>query len=33
MLRAANERTPAGRMVEPRDIADAVMFLSGPHSK
>jgi enoyl-[acyl-carrier protein] reductase III len=33
MLRAANERTPAGRMVEPRDIADAVMFLSGPHSQ
>jgi enoyl-[acyl-carrier protein] reductase III len=32
MLRAANERTPAGRMVEPRDIADAVMFLSGPQS-
>jgi enoyl-[acyl-carrier protein] reductase III len=33
MLRAANERTPAGRMVEPRDIADAVLFLSGPGSK
>jgi enoyl-[acyl-carrier protein] reductase III len=33
MLRAANERTPAGRMVEPRDIADAVLFLSGPHSQ
>src|SRR6185295_7795141 len=33
MLRAANERTPAGRMVEPRDIADAVMFLAGPHSQ
>jgi enoyl-[acyl-carrier protein] reductase III len=32
MLRAANSRTPAGRMVEPRDIADAVMFLSGPNS-
>jgi enoyl-[acyl-carrier protein] reductase III len=33
MLRAANERTPAGRMVEPRDIADAVLFLAGPHSQ
>jgi enoyl-[acyl-carrier protein] reductase III len=27
MLRAARERTPAGRMVEPRDLADAVCFL------
>jgi enoyl-[acyl-carrier protein] reductase III len=27
MLRAARERTPAGRMVEPRDVADAVCFL------
>jgi enoyl-[acyl-carrier protein] reductase III len=33
MLRAASERTPAGRMVEPRDIADAVLFLAGPHSQ
>lgn len=33
MLRAARERTPAGRMVERRDIADAVLFLSGPHSQ
>jgi enoyl-[acyl-carrier protein] reductase III len=33
MLRAARERTPAGRMVEARDIADAVMFLCGPHSQ
>ena len=33
MLRAARERTPAGRMVEPRDIADAVLFLSGPQSQ
>jgi enoyl-[acyl-carrier protein] reductase III len=33
MLRAANERTPVGRMVEPRDIADAVLFLSGPNSQ
>jgi enoyl-[acyl-carrier protein] reductase III len=28
MLRAANERTPAGRMVEPDDIAGAVAFLA-----
>ncbi len=27
MLTAARGRTPAGRMVEPRDIADAVLFL------
>jgi enoyl-[acyl-carrier protein] reductase III len=27
MLAAARGRTPAGRMVEPRDIADAVVFL------
>jgi enoyl-[acyl-carrier protein] reductase III len=27
MLRAARERTPAGRMVEARDVADAVLFL------
>jgi enoyl-[acyl-carrier protein] reductase III len=27
MLAAARGRTPAGRMVEPRDIADAVLFL------
>jgi enoyl-[acyl-carrier protein] reductase III len=27
MLRLARERTPAGRMVEPRDVADAVCFL------
>jgi enoyl-[acyl-carrier protein] reductase III len=32
MLRDARERTPAGRMVEPGDIADAVLFLCGPHS-
>jgi enoyl-[acyl-carrier protein] reductase III len=32
MLNAARTRTPAGRMVEPRDITDAVMFLTGPHS-
>lgn len=27
MLRAARDRTPAGRMVEPSDVADAVCFL------
>jgi enoyl-[acyl-carrier protein] reductase III len=29
MLREARERTPAGRMVEARDIAEAVLFLAG----
>jgi enoyl-[acyl-carrier protein] reductase III len=33
MLRDARERTPAGRMVEARDIADAVLFLCGPRSE
>jgi enoyl-[acyl-carrier protein] reductase III len=33
MLREARERTPAGRMVEARDIADAVLFLAGPHAR
>jgi enoyl-[acyl-carrier protein] reductase III len=33
MLRDARQRTPAGRMVEPRDIADAVLFLCGPNSE
>ena len=33
MLRAARERTPAGRMVEARDIADAVLFLAGPNAQ
>jgi enoyl-[acyl-carrier protein] reductase III len=33
MLRAARERTPAGRMVEPRDIADAVLFLCSPQAE
>ena len=27
MLRVARERTPAGRMVEPDDVAGAVAFL------
>jgi len=30
MLRDSRERTPAGRMVEAKDIADAVLFLAGP---
>jgi enoyl-[acyl-carrier protein] reductase III len=30
MLRMARERTPAGRMVEPRDVADAVAWLCSP---
>jgi enoyl-[acyl-carrier protein] reductase III len=30
MLRNARERTPAGRMVQPDDIAGAVAFLCGP---
>ena len=33
MLRMARERTPAGRMVEPRDIADAVLFLAGDRAQ
>ncbi|MDQ3992459.1 MAG: SDR family oxidoreductase [Actinomycetota bacterium] len=33
MLHAARTRTPAGRMVEPRDIADAVAFLCSPEAE
>jgi enoyl-[acyl-carrier protein] reductase III len=33
MLRDAQGRTPAGRMVEARDIADAVLFLAGLHAQ
>jgi enoyl-[acyl-carrier protein] reductase III len=33
MLRDARERTPAGRMVESGDIADAVLFLAGPSAQ
>jgi enoyl-[acyl-carrier protein] reductase III len=33
MLEAARTRTPAGRMVEPRDVADAVCFLSSPEAE
>jgi enoyl-[acyl-carrier protein] reductase III len=32
MLHDARTRTPAGRMVEEADIADAVLFLCGPRS-
>ncbi len=32
MLRAARERTPAGRMVQARDVADAVAFLCSPQA-
>jgi enoyl-[acyl-carrier protein] reductase III len=32
MLKAGRERTPAGRMVEPADIADAVLFLASPQA-
>ena len=30
MLRFYRERTPAGRLVEPADVADAVCFLASP---
>jgi enoyl-[acyl-carrier protein] reductase III len=33
MLTAARERTPAGRMVGPRDVADAVCFLCSPQAE
>jgi enoyl-[acyl-carrier protein] reductase III len=33
MLAAARDRTPAGRMVEPRDVADAVCFLCSPEAE
>jgi enoyl-[acyl-carrier protein] reductase III len=33
MLRAARERTPAGRMVEPHDVAAAVCFLCSPQAE
>jgi enoyl-[acyl-carrier protein] reductase III len=33
MLRVARERTPAGRMVEASDIADAVAFLCSPQAE
>jgi enoyl-[acyl-carrier protein] reductase III len=33
MLEAARTRTPAGRMVEPGDVADAVAFLCSPQAE
>jgi enoyl-[acyl-carrier protein] reductase III len=33
MLRAARERTPAGRMVEPNDVAGAVAYLCSPDAE
>jgi enoyl-[acyl-carrier protein] reductase III len=33
MLTAARERTPAGRMVAPADVAEAVCFLSSPQAE
>jgi enoyl-[acyl-carrier protein] reductase III len=33
MLEAGRKRTPAGRLVEPRDIADAVVFLTSPQAQ
>jgi enoyl-[acyl-carrier protein] reductase III len=32
MLSFYRERTPAGRLVEPRDVADAVCFLASPEA-
>jgi enoyl-[acyl-carrier protein] reductase III len=32
MLKAGRERTPAGRMVEAKDIADAALFLASPQA-
>ena len=32
MLEAGRQRTPAGRMVEARDLADAVLFLASPRA-
>jgi enoyl-[acyl-carrier protein] reductase III len=33
MLQAGRERTPAGRLVEPEDVAGAVMFLCSPDAE
>ncbi len=33
MLRVARERTPAGRIVEPQDVADLIAFLCSPHAR
>jgi enoyl-[acyl-carrier protein] reductase III len=32
MLSFYRERTPAGRLVEPRDVADVVCFLASPEA-
>ena len=33
MISSGLERTPAGRLVEPRDVADAVCFLCSPEAE
>jgi len=33
MLSDFRRRTPAGRLVEPRDVADAVCFLASPDAE
>jgi enoyl-[acyl-carrier protein] reductase III len=33
MLSWSKERTPAGRLVEPGDVADAVVFLCSPQAE
>jgi enoyl-[acyl-carrier protein] reductase III len=33
MIAMAQNRTPAGRMVEPKDVADAVVFLCSPEAE
>ena len=33
MLAETRERTPAGRLVEPRDVAEAVCFLCSPEAE
>jgi enoyl-[acyl-carrier protein] reductase III len=33
MISMAQNRTPAGRMVEPKDVADAVVFLCSPEAE
>jgi enoyl-[acyl-carrier protein] reductase III len=33
MLASGRERTPAGRLVEPEDVADAVAFLCSPDAE
>jgi enoyl-[acyl-carrier protein] reductase III len=33
MISQGLERTPAGRLVEPKDVADAVLFLCSPEAE